>query len=284
MLTCVEGEPAEAGLLLLCPALQDRLVEPHSIVIVTVATVQSHSHYFPAAVDGSHAPHRHPPAQTVEVSAGQQVGPQKAGGGRAADVDPSGSATAALRVVVLPRRPLEDVQHLENPLLSVGFVQEESDGQRGVAWNSFGEIFCQPCRYSSPMRSGATNTWSFSPATGLGGVKLLKGEALSETWKMRRLGHSQRSRRSRECCNSRESPGLARRCTFISRSCCRRCHGDLTRPARGSAEKKQTKKSAINNRRLKTNVCSSCSPSGKKKKSYKVIRFLLATTFLSHPK
>lgn len=143
--TCVEGEPAEAGLLLLGPALQDRLVEPHGILVVTMATVESHSQDFAATVDGSHAPHGHSCAQTVEVSAGQQVGPQKAGGGRAADVDPSGSAAAALRVMVLPRRPLENVQHSENPLLSVSLMQEESNSQRRVAWNSFGEIVHQPC-------------------------------------------------------------------------------------------------------------------------------------------
>lgn len=37
---------------------------------------------------------------------------------------------------------------------------------------------------------------------------------------MRRLGQSQRRRRSRVCCSSSESPGLDSRCKFINRSCC----------------------------------------------------------------
>lgn len=55
---------------------------------------------------------------------------------------------------------------------------------------------------------------------------------------MRRLGQSQRSKRSRVCCSSRESPGLASRCKFNSRSCWCRC--GLTRLVMSSAGVRHT--------------------------------------------
>lgn len=61
------------------------------------------------------------------------------------------------------------------------------------------------------------------PAMGQALVEVLNEEARSDTWKMRRLGESQRMRWSRVCCSSRESPGLARRCRFIRWGCCCCC-------------------------------------------------------------
>ena len=133
--TCVEREPAESGLLLLGLPLQHGLVQPHSVLVVVISTVQCHAQYFSSAVHRSNPPHRHPCSQTIEVSAGQEVGLQQGVGGGAGggDVNPPGSAAAALRVVVLPRRPLEEVQHFEDALLAVGLMEEESDGQGRVA-------------------------------------------------------------------------------------------------------------------------------------------------------
>lgn len=48
-------------------------------------------------------------------------------------MDPPGSAATTLRVMIVPGRTLEEVQHFEDSFLSVGLVQEESDGQRRVA-------------------------------------------------------------------------------------------------------------------------------------------------------
>lgn len=130
----MEGEPAEARLLLLSLPLQDSLITPHSILIVVVAAVQRYTQDFPSTVHRSHPPHRHAQAQTVEVSAWQEVGPQQ-GVGRGTtwrNVDPSGSAATALSVMVLPGGPLEEVQHFKDSLLSVGLMEEEGDGQRGV--------------------------------------------------------------------------------------------------------------------------------------------------------
>lgn len=131
----MQGEPAESCLLLLCLPLQHRLIQPHSILIIVTCAVQSHTQYLSPAVHWSNPPHGHPCTQAIEVSAGQKVGPQQGIGGRAGgrNVDPSGSAAAALSVMIVPGRPLEKVQHFEDPLLSIGLVQEESDGQRRVA-------------------------------------------------------------------------------------------------------------------------------------------------------
>lgn len=137
----MEGEPAETSLLLLGLSLQNRLVEPHSVLIVVIAAVQCYTQDFSSTVHGSHPPHRHAGAQAVKVSAWQEVGPQQGVGGGTAgsDVDPSGSAAAALGVMVLPGRALEEVQDFEDPLLSVGFVEEEGDGQRRVVWKNLGK-------------------------------------------------------------------------------------------------------------------------------------------------
>lgn len=139
--TIVEGEPTEACLLLLCLLLQNCLIETHSILIVVISTVQCHTKYFSPTVHRSNPPHRHPRTQTIEVSAGQEVGPHQGIGGGAAggNVDASSSSAAALGVVVLPRRTLEEVQHFEDSLLSISLMEEESDGQRRVAWKSFGK-------------------------------------------------------------------------------------------------------------------------------------------------
>lgn len=48
-------------------------------------------------------------------------------------MDPSGSAATALSMMVLPGRPLKEVQHFEDSLLSIGLMQKESNGQRRVA-------------------------------------------------------------------------------------------------------------------------------------------------------
>lgn len=131
----MESEPAEASLLLLRLSLQHSFVETHGILVVVIRTVKCHTKYFSSTVHRSDPPHRHPCTQTIEVSAGQEVGPHQGIGGGAAggDVDPSGSPAAALRVVVLPGWMLKEVQHFENSLLSVCLVEEESDGQRRVA-------------------------------------------------------------------------------------------------------------------------------------------------------
>lgn len=107
----MESEPAEARLLLLCLSLQHRLIEPHSVLVVVVSTVQCHTQYFPSAVDWPNPPHRHARTQTIEISAGQEVGPQHGIGGRAAggDVHPPCSVAAGLSVVVLPWRMLKEV-------------------------------------------------------------------------------------------------------------------------------------------------------------------------------
>ncbi len=86
-------------------------------------------------------PHGHPCTQTIEVSAGQEVGLHQgiAVGAAGGNADPSTSSAAALGVVVLPGRTLKEVQHFEDSLLSVRLVEEEGDGQRGVAWNVFGK-------------------------------------------------------------------------------------------------------------------------------------------------
>ena len=133
--TSVEREPAEARLLLLCLSLQHRLIEPHSILVVVVSAVQRHAQYFSSTVDWTNAPHGHACTQTIEISAGQEVGPQHgvARGAAGGDVDPSGPTAAALCVVVLPGRALEEVQHSEDSLLSVGLMEEEGDGHRRVA-------------------------------------------------------------------------------------------------------------------------------------------------------
>lgn len=139
--TIVEGEPTEACLLLLCLSLQHCLIETHSILIVVISTVQRHTKYFSPTVHRSNPPHRHTRTQTIEVSAGQEVGSHQGIGGGAAggNVDPSSSSAAALGVVVLPRRTLKEVQHFEDSLLSIRLMEEESDGQRRVAWNSVGK-------------------------------------------------------------------------------------------------------------------------------------------------
>lgn len=86
-------------------------------------------------MDWSNPPHGHACTQTIEVSAGQEVGPQHgiAGGAAGGNVDPSGSATAGLGVVVLPGWTLKEVQHFEDSLLSIGLMEEEGDGHRRVA-------------------------------------------------------------------------------------------------------------------------------------------------------
>lgn len=141
--TSVESEPAEACLLFLCLSLQHSLIEPHSILIVVISTVQCHAQYFSSTVHRSNPPHRHPCTQAVEVSAGQEVGPHQCTGRRAAggNVDPSSVSAAALCVVVLPGRTLKEVQHFEDSLLSICLMEEESDGQRRVAWNIFWQRF-----------------------------------------------------------------------------------------------------------------------------------------------
>lgn len=48
-------------------------------------------------------------------------------------MDSASSAATALSVMVLPGRPLKEVQHFEDSLLSICFMEEESNGQRGVA-------------------------------------------------------------------------------------------------------------------------------------------------------
>lgn len=44
-----------------------------------------------------------------------------------------GPRPAALCVVVLPGRTLQEIQHAKDALLAVGLMQEESDGQCRVA-------------------------------------------------------------------------------------------------------------------------------------------------------
>lgn len=132
--TTMESEPAKACLLLLCLSLQHGLIEPHSILIVVISTVQCHTQYFSSTVHRSNAPHRHPCTQTIEVSAWQEVGPHQGivGGAAGGNVDPSSSFAAALGVMILPRRTLKEVQHFEDSLLSICLMEEESDGQRRV--------------------------------------------------------------------------------------------------------------------------------------------------------
>lgn len=136
----MQGEPAEASLLLLSLSLQHRLIELYSVLIVVVAAVQRYTEDFSSTVHGSHPPHGHAWAQTVKVSARQEVGPQQGVGRRSAgsDVDSSGSAATALCVMVLPGGALEEVQHFEDSLLAVGFMEEEGDGQRRVVWKCNG--------------------------------------------------------------------------------------------------------------------------------------------------
>lgn len=124
--TAAQGEPAEARLLLFGPSLEHRLVEAHRVLVVVVPTVQSHAQDFRPAVHGAHPPHRHARPQSVEVSAGQQVGPEEGSRGE-------GDPAAALRVVEVPRRMLKVVQHFEDALFPVRLVEEEGDGQGGVA-------------------------------------------------------------------------------------------------------------------------------------------------------
>lgn len=131
----MDGEPAEACLLFLRLPLQHRLIEPHRVLIIVIAAVQSHAQDLSSTVHRPNPPHRHPGAQAIEVSAGQEVRPQQVVGRGAAGgyVDASGLAAAALGVVVLPGGALEEVQHSEDPLLSIGLMEEEGDGQRRVA-------------------------------------------------------------------------------------------------------------------------------------------------------
>lgn len=131
----MESEPTEARLLLLSLTLQDCLIETHSVVIVVVSAVECHTEHFSSTVHRADPPHRHPCPQTVEVSAGQEVGLHQrvAGGAAGGDVDPTHPSAAALCVVVLPGWTLEKVQHFEDSLLSVRLMEEERDGQGGVA-------------------------------------------------------------------------------------------------------------------------------------------------------
>lgn len=131
----MESEPTEARLLLLSLTLQYCLIETHSVIIVVISAVECHTKHFSSTVHRTDPPHGHPCTQTVEVSAGQEVGPhQRVGGGAAGgDVDPSHPSAAALCVVVLPGWTLKKVQHFEDSLLSVRLMEEERDGQRGVA-------------------------------------------------------------------------------------------------------------------------------------------------------
>lgn len=130
----MQSEPAETRLLLFGVSLQHRLVEANGILVVVIAAVQSQAEDFPSTVDWANPPHRHPCTQTVEVSAGQQVGLNEDSGGRsAAAAGGDGSPATALRVVELPGWMLEIVQHLQDTLLSVRLVEEKGDSQRRVA-------------------------------------------------------------------------------------------------------------------------------------------------------
>lgn len=131
----MEGEPTEACLLLLGLSLEHCLIETHSILIVVISTVQSHAKDFSSTVYRANPPHRHPCTQTVEVSAGQEVGSHQGIGGGAAggNVDTSSLSAAALGVVILPGWMLKKVQHFEDSFLAICLVEEESNGQRRVA-------------------------------------------------------------------------------------------------------------------------------------------------------
>lgn len=82
------------------------------------------------------------------------------------------------------------------------------------------------------------------PAIGWGRDQVLIGDALSDTWKMRREGQRRSTKRSRLCCSSSEAPGSASRCTFIRRSCRGRCRCRATDMwCRG--ERKGTREGAV---------------------------------------
>lgn len=127
----MQSEPTEAHLLLLCLSLQHRLIETHGILIVVVVAVQRHAKDFSSTVHRSNAPHRHSCTQTIEVSAGEEVGLHHGSGRGTAggNVDPCRSSAAALGVVVLPRWVLKIIQHFEDSLLSICLMEEEGDSQ-----------------------------------------------------------------------------------------------------------------------------------------------------------